>query len=358
MELQTKPDFQECLDRVEAWWDGRTLDRPPVSLTVRSDRPARQVPSNHSSARARKCDVEYVLDAAAARIDAGVYLAENFPKFMPNLGPEVCATAYGAALEIAEDTSWSSPCVGGIGEVLGLEPDLDTPYWTTIRRMTDLSLEMGAGRWLTAVTDLHTNGDLLAALRDPQGLALDFAMDSPGVRAACEHITPHAAVFFDDLCARIAAAGQPCCTWGPAISRTSMYYVSCDFLCMISPTMAAETILPAIEWEAGRLDRSIFHLDGPGALAHLDALLALPALDAVQWIYGAGGGKASDWIDVYRRILAAGKLAEVNAADMDDARAVVAQLGTKGLWISVGGSYDRAEAESFLADMERSTGQP
>jgi len=353
MNLTTKPDVEECLDRVEAWWDGRLTDRPPVTLHVRSDRRPRDVPPPAGSWKRRKLDVDYVLDCAEARIEAGVFRAETFPKFMPNLGPEICAAAYGCELEFSESTSWSVPRVANIRDVLEMAPDLDCFYWSVIREMTDQSIARGKGRWITAVTDLHTNGDLLAALRDPQALATDYADDLPGVRDACRHITPHMAVFFDDLYDRIAAAGQPCATWGIAISRRTMYYVSCDFICMISPAMFAETILPAIEWECRHLDRTIFHLDGPGALKHLDALLELPSLNAVQWTYGAGQGKAGDWIEVYRRVVTAGKGVEVQAAGFDDARTVMDALPAKGIWLSVGGSHSADEADAFLAETAR-----
>jgi len=353
MNLITKPDAEECLDRIEAWWDGHLTDRPPVTLNVRSDRRARDIAPPSGSWRRRKLDVDYVLHCAEAHVEAGVFRAETFPRFMPNLGPEICAAAYGCELEFSETTSWSVPCVGNIRDVAGLTPDLDCFYWSVIREMTDQSIARSNGRWITAITDLHTNGDLLAALRDPQALAMDFADDLPGVRDACRHVTPHASIFYDDLYQRIAAAGQPCTTWGIAISRRPMYYLSCDFICMISPAMFAETILPAIEWESRRLDRTIFHLDGPGALKHLDALLELPALHAVQWTYGAGAGRAGDWIEVYRRILAAGKGAEVQAADFDDARAVMNALPAKGIWLSLGGSHSADEADAFLAETAR-----
>lgn len=352
MELTTKPDFEECMDRVEAWWARQLIDRPPVWIQVRRQRPAREVPSHHASLRQRWLDVEYALDRAEAAVEAGVFLAESFPRYMPNLGPEVCAAPYGAELKFTENSSWSAPCVDSIRDVVGMQPDLEAPYWRIVREMTELSVRRGAGRWITCITDLHTNGDLLAALRDPEKLALDYADDLEGVRLACRHLTPHAKIMFDDLRGRIGP-DQPCGTWGPAFSRGTMYYVSCDFICMISPEMFAETILPAIEWEINQLDHSIFHLDGPGALMHLDALLAIPSLDAIQWTYGAGAGRAADWVEVYRRCQAAGKGIEVNVVDLADAREVLEHLAPEGVSLSVGGSYSPAEAESFLADLCR-----
>jgi hypothetical protein len=43
-------------------------------------------------------------------------------------------------------------------------------------------------------------------------------------------------------------------------------------------------------WTMGwsrHVERTIYHLDGPGALRHLDRLLAIPELDCAQWIQGA-----------------------------------------------------------------------
>ena len=353
MELQTKPDAAKCVQRAQAWWDRGIIDRTPVTVFVRPERPPRPVPGHHRSLRDRWVDVEYAVDCVEAAVEAGTYLAECFPLCCPNVGPEVCAAAYGAELEFSENTSWSVPCVEDIRDVPSLEPDLDSPYWSVIRHMTDLSIARGAGRWLTALIDLHTNGDLLAALRDPQALALDYAMDFDGVSAACRHITPHAMVFYDDLYRRIAAAGLPCKTWGHAFSLGRMYYVSCDFICMISPAMLAETILPSLIWEIDHLDHSIFHLDGPDALRHLDTLLDIEKLDAVQWTFGAGNGPASNWIDVYRRILRAGKGIEVLAESFEDARAVMDQLPPEGVWLHVAGRYGRGETQAFIDDVCR-----
>ena len=89
------------------------------------------------------------------------------------------------------------------------------------------------------------------------------------------------------------------------------YTISCDFICMISDSMFRRVILPSLEREIAHMRHSLFHLDGPGALRHLDALLELDNLTGIQWVYGSGAGPAGRWIDVYRRIQDAGKCLQV-----------------------------------------------
>jgi hypothetical protein len=95
-------------------------------------------------------------------------------------------------------------------------------------------------------------------------------------------------------------------------------------------------------------------LDGPQALKHLDLLLACPQLNAVQWVYGDGHGRAENWIEVYRRCRAAGKSVQVFAADTADALTVLAAVGAHGVWLQVLQPFaTRGEAEAFLKEVAR-----
>jgi hypothetical protein len=63
-----------------------------------------------------------------------------------------------------------------------------------------------------------------------------------------------------------------------------------------------------LEEEVQFLDRSCFHLDGPDALNHLDDLLALKELDAIQWVSGAGNKSQIEWSEMLHKIQQAGKI--------------------------------------------------
>lgn len=357
-ELPALPDFEQTVRRFEAWWQRELLDRPPVTLAVQPSRPYRGPVSQHASLRERWLDVEFNVAAAIAELERRDYVGDSFPLYCPNIGPELTATLYGCELDFGEHTSWSHPVVETVADwehILQLQPDFTNPYWQAVEQMTALAIRECAGRYVVGLYDLHGNLDILAGLRDPQMLCLDLADCPELVQRATQHVAAGFVAAFQRNHAQVAAAGFGSTCWTPMYHRGPAYVPSCDFWCMISPAMAHELVMPVLQMEAAPLERSIFHLDGVQALKHLDLLLEWPQLDAVQWVYGAGAGPAVRWVDVYRRIQAAGKSVQVIAADAADALTVLRQLNPAGVWLTIEQPFASvAEAESFLEQVARS----
>ena len=355
MELATQPDFPRTMQRFEAWWQCEVIDRPPVRMTAANNAPVAWPKKKHNSQRERWFDLEYRLEEFAAFVQSRKWLADSFPHFMPNLGPEILATLYGAELEFTPDSSWSKPICHSSREVMKLKANLECPYWQWIRQATDLSIERGKGHWLTSVTDLHTHADLLAALREPQELLLELMDDYQGVKQAINYLAPLFDDVYDDQAKRIQRAGQPVTSWiaTPHMGRGCV--LQADFICMVSPEMFQDVFLPALQYEVNKLECSIFHLDGPNALQHLDALLECRGLSAIQWVHGAGNGTASRWIDVYQRIQAGGKAMEIVCDGIEDALQVAEHLKPQGCFFNVMGNYSEAQINEFLAQMSKWT---
>jgi hypothetical protein len=358
-ELAFKPDFAKTIDRFEAWWLGQIIDRPPVSLGVKPHRPYEGPQSHHATLRDRWLDAEFQVHSAIAEMQRWDYVGDDFPVFYSNVGPEITATLYGCNLEFTERSSWSSPVVlapqgpDGWQRIANMPPDFTNPYWRCVERATDLALELCAGRYAVGFTDLHGTYDILAGLRDPQDLCLDL-LDCPDlVAAAAANVTHGYVAAFERQAQRLFPAGQGSTTWCPIIHDGPAYIPSCDFWCMVSPQIAREMIVPTIVTEMKPMQRALFHLDGVDALRHLDLMLELPGLNAVQWVYGAGRGPAARWIELYQRIQAAGKGVQVCAQSPEDALAVLAALQPEGVWLDVGGQFASvAEAEAFLREVE------
>jgi len=354
-ELSLKPDLAETMARFDRWWKGEPTDRPICMLGV----PPRHQPElpepTHATLRDRWLDVEFAVRTRIARVTAQNFVGDRLPVIYPNVGPELTGTIFGCQLEFSETTSWAIPTIHELNDwhaFLEKPFDFDNVYWKTIDRATDLLIERNEGRYVPGIADLHGNMDILASLREPENLCLD-CVDDPeligrvALRAAAGYVE-----CFSRLYDKVAAAGFGSSTWTPIYHPGPAYVPSCDFWCMLSDDMGRSIVLPAIQREMAPLERSIFHLDGPQALQHLDTLLEMDDLDAVQWVYGAGNGPAMKWLDVYKRCRAAGKSIQVIGATPDEAVEFVKALGAEGLWLDVHHGFGSiAEADDFLAKL-------
>jgi hypothetical protein len=151
--------------------------------------------------------------------------------------------------------------------------------------------------------------------------------------------------FFHD---KLSAEGQAVGTGGNAIqSSRRWHYVANDFSCMISKEMFDDVFLPGIKRECRHLEACYYHLDGEGALHHLDSLLDLAEINVVQWVYGAGNGPASKWMDVYKRCQAAGKGLQI-FMEADEIDYFMENLKPEGLWVGLSGVKDREHGEALV----------
>ncbi len=347
-------NIAEVADRFNGWWLHQPQDRPLLELRVkptvnRSDKP------EHLTWREWALDADARCDEAVHLLRHTPFVAETLPVFRPNVGPDLIAAPYGVEIEFAESTSWARHTLDDISDWAGIrlrQPDFDNPYNRAIDRMTESGLMRGAGEVLVGLPDLHGTYDLMVSLRGPENLCMDM-VDDP---ALIHEVGMHLAEFYRHSLERawqpFAAVGHPATTWTQFLHDGLAFVASCDFLCLISVDMAREHIEPTFDIENRGVERIIFHLDGPGALRHLDWLLARDDLHAIQWVYGAGNGPAMRWVDVYRRILDAGKSIQVLAASPADALEIVDALGSRGVWITVCDLDSRTEAEDLLLEVE------
>ena len=206
------------------------------------------------------------------------------------------------------------------GEIRATVPDLiclvDTETFTPV---TTEALKYGKRVLVghVGITDLHPGTDALVSLRGPQELCFDTIECPNLLKKFDEQIFAVYKIVYDRLYEKIAALGNGTSYWMEQWSDRRHYVVGSDFSCMLSPSAYEELVAPGIERETGFLEQSIYHLDGPQALRHLDRILQFKNLNAVQWVYGAGQPSPKHWIDVLKKIQAAGKCIDISGPPED-----------------------------------------
>ena len=177
--LETKPDFDKTVERMEAFWNQAMMDRPFIQVTAGKPKAARPWPSKqYASVRERWLDIDRAVEVALASAENTWFGADAIPVFMPNLGPEIMTTAYGAEMEFSESTSWTIPCLADLGQFGSLKFDPNNFYIRHLMKMMEAGLERGKGKFITGLTDIHPGGDLAASLRNPEDFCMDL-IDSP-----------------------------------------------------------------------------------------------------------------------------------------------------------------------------------
>jgi hypothetical protein len=79
----------------------------------------------------------------------------------------------------------------------------------------------------------------------------------------------------------------------------------------------------------------MYHLDGTQAMCHLDLLLGIEPLDAVEWTpqHGIPGGGSPQWYDLYRRILKGGKSVQAVGVAASEVVPLLDAVGPKGMYV-------------------------
>ncbi len=348
-------NWEKIQKRYLEFWARENHDRPLLSIQILKDNHEKPPVSSHSSLRERWMDTEYVLKKENWYMRNTLYLGEAFPAFNPNLGPDVFAAGYGAELEFGENTSWAKHVLGDqdVEAYQGFRLNMQNAYYQKIEEITKAAVEDGKDKYLVGVTDLHPGADCLVSLRGPQELCYDVYDNPDFIRRGTMDILPDFQKVFEHLHTLTTKYQKGSTCWMPLWHPGKWYVPSCDFSCMISKEQYEELIVEEIEKETEYLDASIYHLDGPDALRHLDRILQIPKLNGVQWVYGAGQPTASHWLPVIKKIQDAGKclVIEVRAEELD---LLLSEVKPEGAFFQVKGVRSEEHARAILKSAEKS----
>ncbi len=357
MSIDRIPDWEQRLRRQDAFWDCAVIDRPVVCMHLPDPNPLCRWPAEkeYASIRDRWMDTDRVVEQAVAGASNTLFLGDALPVAWPNLGPEVFSAFFGMEMEYTADSSWGEPVLADWSKAEELVLSRDSFYWKKLLEMTDALLDAGKGLYYVGISDLHPGGDAVAAFRDPMQLNLDLLTNPDDVKRLLRRVNQSYFEVFDFYHSKLSAAGQATASWPGIVSSKKWYVPSNDFSCMVSEAMFAEFFLPGIVEECRHMEASIYHLDGPGALRHLDALLEIPELNAIQWVFGAGNGRVSDWIDVYQRCQQAGKGVQLLGVCTDELDMLIDALKPEGVWMAASVA-DQSEADYVLKRVSAWTG--
>lgn len=350
-----KPDYEKSKARIDAFWDHEILDRPVVQIPLYKPADERmELPlSKQSSPEEKWLDIDYQVEWNLINLSNQLFLGDSMPVAWPNLGPNVFAAFYDFPLKFGEnETNWSEPNIEEPIQGTEFVFNWGNPYLHKTTQITESLLEIGKGKFITGMPDWHIGGDCLALLRGSKGLAADLITGPYQVKELLIQIDNDYRCVYEMFYKKLRDAEQPISTWVPLVSDEKFNIVSNDFSIMIGARMYREIFLDGIIRECQFLDRSIYHLDGPGALRHLDALLEITDLDGVQFVPSPWDDNFVRWAQVYKRIQAADKCVQVNC-NLSEIKDITRILKPEGLYLVVRDVSCEQDATALIRQLER-----
>ena len=342
------PGAEKAMQRVDAWYQCEIIDRVPVRFMAHNaflDTGVDHAQLSPKERRARWFDVEFQVNLFERSLEGRTFHGETFPIYWPNLGPNVYAAFYGAELEFGEVTSWSEPVVRDWDELDSLRLDRDNVYFLKIEELTRHALERCQGRYLVGYTDLHPGIDCASAWRGMDQLCVDMVDSPEQVQALAQvAIADFEKVYghFDDM---LKAHRQPSSSWMGIPSFGRMHIPSCDFAALISPHHFKEFTLPILEREVQGMTHNVFHLDGKGVARHLDAILSVPEVHAIQWVQGMGDDlPIMQWVPFIKEIQTRGVPVIVDLSQ-EELEGFMAAMDPEGLFLWVATETEEEELE-------------
>lgn len=255
-------------------------------------------------------DPQRIVDRYRFFCDTHAFLGESFPNLNVDFGPGSLAAYLGSEIGFKEDTVWFNKCLDGWDGVPKLQFDPENKWFKKHINLVKSCRELAGNDFYVDMPDLMENIDVLASLRGAQETLFDLLDEPEKVGERIQEVTDVYYDYYDRFYDAIKdEEGGNAYTvfqiWGPG--RTVK--LQCDFSAMMSPEDFRKYIQPSLRTQSENVDHVLYHLDGPQAIKHMDALMEIDGIDALQWTSGDAGpdGTLPDWDVIYDKAIAAGK---------------------------------------------------
>lgn len=335
------------------WWNHSDVDYPTLAFTAHRDKPmAKQpVPECPKDIKEKYLNMDYVLPQQENYMAEMRFFGAAYPNFNTNIGPGSLAIYLGCEPGFSEETVWFDhlPEMQDDPESVPLpEMDLNAPWLKTHLDIIKRAAAQAKGKCLATVPDLVEGMDILASFRGAQNLLMDMYDRPEWIHKWLRRLNDLYFPYFDMMHDLVKLEdGSNAFTafqvWGPG--KTAK--IQCDFSAMMGPDMFAEFVAPYLAEQAKRLDYTVYHLDGKEEFPHLEHLLKIDELQAIQWTAAAGdpGVEDEQWYDFYHKVLDGGKsLLLLGGISRERIGPMIKELGTKGVYYRLSTLDTEAEA--------------
>jgi hypothetical protein len=347
-----KEDWEKSKERLEAFWHNEIVDRCCVAVNAPkkgSKYKGEPVPETDEELFRYNTDAEWILDRHIKKFENTYYGGEGFPCFWSNFGTAGHAKYFkGCNFKFTKETVWYKPFIQDWDKD-ALEYDPNCEILAIEEKVMKYLADAGKGKFFVTMPDNCGNIDALTHLRGTDNLLFDLLEEPDRVKDSVKKVGDALINASERHFNAIRENNDNGCThgWMFTWSRGKSMQLQVDFSVMISPEMYEEFAMPELEAMTNWLDNSVYHLDGREQIRHLDMILSLKKLNAIQWTPVAGQPETSEFIPVLRKIQEAGK-GLVLVPKKHEIEKLMTGLSSKGLQLVINDADDEEEAKAII----------
>ena len=260
--------------------------------------------------------------------------ADILPVANTQLGPGSLAAILGGVFEGGEDTIWIHPNPNYTDDI---KFDSQHPNWLLHKTLLSACKRRAQGHYYVGMPDLMEGLDVLAALFGTDRILLDTVMNPERLEHQVQQVNDIYFHVFDELYDIIREGDEMAFCYFSSWAPGKMSKLQSDISTMISVDDYRRFVQPFIREQCQKIEYTLYHLDGVGAMHHLDALLEIKELNAIQWTPGVGEpqGGSPKWYDLYKKILANGKSIMACWVTLPELRPLLDAIGPDGIHLEM-----------------------
>ena len=342
-----QPRWEEVKSRMLAYWNRENTDRCCYAMRVK--KPGFEDFGEYNF----YFETERADAMHRGRFENHDYLGEAFPCLFPYFGTAGIAEYTGCKPNRTPRTTWYDHWMADAdepdAELIGFtHPEAFEAQKQAIREL----LELSKGDYTVSVTDNAGVLDALAEVRGTENLMMDMITDPDFVHEGLNKLLPIYKQTQEELFSLVENNNDGCVlSWMQLWAPKRIAQLQCDMCVMLSNEMFDEFVMPELEELCEFLDYPVYHFDGQEQIRHLDSMLRIEKLRAIQWTPVAGQSKTSTCIPVLQKIQKAGKNL-ILFPQADEIEVLLDNLSCVGLHLVIDGISSEEEAQRIVKLIE------
>ena len=347
-----KPNLEETKKRYINWWNHKGIilnmwEHFQEGVKPHADIPMPPAPRDLNQ---KWFDPEWRADYLDWYVAHSSLMADMLPVANTQLGPGSLAAILGGVFEGGEDTIWIHPNPNYSDDIV-FNPN--HPNYLLHKDLLKACKRKAQGHYYVGMPDLMEGLDVLAAIKGTDQVLLDTVMQPEMLEHQMQQINDIYFQVFDELYDIIREGDEMAFCYFSSWAPGKMSKLQSDISTMISVDDYRRFVQPFIREQCQKIDYTLYHLDGVGAMHHLDALLEIKELNAIQWTPGVGEpqGGSPKWYDLYKKILAHGKSIMACWVTLDELRPLLDNIGGDGVHLEMDFHNER-EVEQAIRIIE------